>query len=97
MRVVDGEGGSLFVPLAEQDAYPLNGTLVTRRPNITMRVLHRRVIDGMIAAVDKRMQEKSPLVNGMQSCEMSYLLHRANLSNQNLPHEKCVNRNKFDN
>ena len=32
-----------------------------------------------------------------QSCEMSYLLHRANLSNQNLPHEKCVNRDKFDN
>ena len=33
----------------------------------------------------------------LQSCEMSYLLHRANLSNQSLPHEKCVNRDKFDN
>ena len=30
-----------------------------------------------------------------QSCEMSIFLHRANLSNQNLPHEKRVNSNKF--
>ena len=31
-----------------------------------------------------------------QSCKMSYLLHRANLSNQILPHEKCVNSDKFN-
>ena len=30
----------------------------------------------------------------VQSCKMSYLLHRTNLSNQILPHE-CVNCDKF--
>ena len=29
-----------------------------------------------------------------QSCKMSYLLHRAKLSNQILPHQKCVNCDK---
>ena len=30
-----------------------------------------------------------------QSCEMSYLLHGANLSNQILPHKNCINYVKF--
>ena len=30
------------------------------------------------------------------SCETSYSLHRGNLLNQILPHEKCVNRDKFN-
>ena len=42
--------------------------------------------------------EKCMFVHGgqAQSCEMSYLLHRANISNQVLTHEKCVNRNQFN-
>ena len=31
-----------------------------------------------------------------QSCKTSYLLHRTNLSNQTLPHEKCINCNKIN-
>ena len=43
-----GNLGHLLSPVAEQDAYPLNGTPVTMPPDLN-RVLLRRVIDGMIA------------------------------------------------
>ena len=36
------------------------------------------------------------LIKHHQSYEMSNCLHRSNLSNQILPEEKCVNRDKFN-
>ena len=36
------------------------------------------------------------LMRLVQSCKMSYILHRGNLSHQILPYEKCVNCNKFN-
>ena len=57
---------------------------------IVLGILHCRVVLDLLKSVKKQKFPK------LQCCDMSYLLHRANLSNLILPHEKCVNRDKLN-
>ena len=55
-----GRSGHLLSPTAEQDAYPLNWPPVTIQTSKHWnRVLHRRVIDAAVIAVDNDAAQKS--------------------------------------
>ena len=57
---------------------------------------YTRRLAKLLFAFSPLMQLSSCLLPPLQSCEMSYIFHRANLSNQILPHEKCVSCDKFN-
>ena len=77
------------------DKIPPNVVQITARPNDGGPTCP---LNGGQMSPDVRARRRSSmmLLLQMQSCKMSYLLHRANHSNQILPHEKCVNCDKLN-